>query len=696
MEGNEKSNLRILMFTVDPLATGGVRNVFMGLADRLERESDKLVTAQGVAYAKSSKLKRFPLAVIERWRGIPTPMSLGRVAYSVMTICWTLMQLRPHIVNVHFVRGRIVSLLLMLRHVFRYKVVLSTHGSDVLLPEGDNGQRLPRLMAQADSVTAVTEAVASKIRAYPRVEPQRVHLIPNGIDHAFWSGGGSRRASDTATPTLLAVGRLHPVKGHDVLIRAMPRIRQRMPGASLTIVGEGPFEGRLMELIEQLGLEDAVELTGEECPNGVRDRLRDCDVFVLPSRSEGMPLALLEAMSAGVPTVATRVGGVANLVTKETGWVVPSEDPPALADAIVEVLSDPQRARTVEQAGHRMAQRYSESETYAAYAELFRKLCRRNGHADHNGHNGSGNGRHRVEPMARTSDSDDGVTDDRPRQITRIRPRRGWQAVDLRELWRARDLLGMFVVRDIKIQYKQTFFGFAWAIVVPLIQVVVFTVFFGNLLGVGQKNDAAMARALPYPLFVLTGQLVWTFFSTSVTQASGSLMRNAAILRKIYVPRLVLPFSSLGKPAMDSVIVFALTLAMLGWYAASGDQVWFSWKLLLAPLFFLGAAVPALGVGLILAALTVNYRDLRYVVPFGIQTLFFVTPVIFAGEILQQYEWLLYLNPIAGFLQAFRASVLDLPIDWLGLGMSSALSVAALVFGLFYFTRVERQFADVA
>ncbi len=279
---------------------------------------------------------------------------------------------------------------------------------------------------------------------------------------------------------------------------------------------------------------------------------------------------------------------------------------------------------------------------------------------------------------------------------TVIRPRTGWQLVDFGELWRARDLLWMFAVRDIKIQYKQTFFGFAWAIIVPLLQVLVFSVFFGGLLGVADKNDQAMPRPVPYPLFVLTGQLIWNFFSHAVSIAGLSLQKDAAIIRKIYVPRLVPPVSSLAKPALDSLIVSVLMLLVLAWYAVTDSQIWFGPRMLLAIPIFLGTAVPALGIGLILAALTIDYRDLRYVIPFAIQTLFFVTPVIFAGAILQRHEWLLYLNPVAGFVEAFRAAILDLPIDWFGLLLSGFISVIVLGFGLLYFARVERRFADVA
>jgi len=282
-------------------------------------------------------------------------------------------------------------------------------------------------------------------------------------------------------------------------------------------------------------------------------------------------------------------------------------------------------------------------------------------------------------------------------RLTQIRPRRGWQAVDLAELWRARDLLWIFTVRDVKVRYKQTFFGFAWALVVPVAQVLVFTVFFGNALGVGDRINRAAGRELPYPLFALTGQIVWNFFKMTLDGSSNSLITNAAIIRKIYIPRLVLPLSALGKPAVDTAMVFLLMAGLVGWYAADpASGVEPSWRLLLSPVLLAGCAIPALGVGLIVAAITVNYRDLQHVLPVFTQLLFFVTPVIYSVEILPEHlAWLMHFNPAAGFVQAHRAAVMGLPFDVWALASSLALSSALLLFGLFYFARAERQVADV-
>ena len=284
------------------------------------------------------------------------------------------------------------------------------------------------------------------------------------------------------------------------------------------------------------------------------------------------------------------------------------------------------------------------------------------------------------------------------KHLIEIGPRTGWQAIDLRELWRSRDLLGMFALRDIKVRYKQTFFGYLWAVVVPAVQVLVFSVFFGSVLGVSDKVNAAAGKALPYPLFALTGQIVWNFFQQTFNGASGSLMANAGIIRKIYVPRLILPLASAGKPALDTAVVWLLMVGLTVWYAYDARfEVPLSWELLWSPLLLAGAVVPALALGLIAAALTVSYRDLQSVLPFITSMLFFVTPVIYSVELLPEgFEGLLFLNPICGFVEAHRGVTMGTAVNWWGLGISAYVSVVLLVFGAFLFTRIERRFADVA
>jgi lipopolysaccharide transport system permease protein len=183
-----------------------------------------------------------------------------------------------------------------------------------------------------------------------------------------------------------------------------------------------------------------------------------------------------------------------------------------------------------------------------------------------------------------------------------------------------------------------------------------------------------------------------------VDGSSNSMLSNAHIIRKIYMPRLILPLAALGRPLIDAAIVFVLMTAMMTFYVSQGSHdIRFSATFALSPLILLGSAVPALGIGLIVAAITVHYRDLQHVMPFFTQILFYATPVIYSVNVLpERVASFIYLNPMAGFVQAHRAAVLGLPIDWAGLGVSFGFSLVLLVFGLFYFARAERHFADVA
>ncbi len=269
--------------------------------------------------------------------------------------------------------------------------------------------------------------------------------------------------------------------------------------------------------------------------------------------------------------------------------------------------------------------------------------------------------------------------------VTLIEPRHGWQRLDVAGLWRYRDLLWFLMLRDVQVRYKQTVLGAAWAVIQPLAMMAVASVFFGRLLGVAAKVP------VPYPIFFFSGMIAWTFFSGAVGAAAMSLVNNAAMLRKIYFPRLIVPVAAIGVPAMDLIVAAFVLVAMMIWY-----DVPVTWQLLMLPALSITMITASLGVGLLLAALNVAYRDFRYVVPFMLQLWFFVTPVIFPVTIVpQQWQWLLQLNPMGGTIEAFRAAVLGTPIDYGAWAISATASAILLWLGLVYFNRTERRFADV-
>jgi len=270
--------------------------------------------------------------------------------------------------------------------------------------------------------------------------------------------------------------------------------------------------------------------------------------------------------------------------------------------------------------------------------------------------------------------------------LTHITARKGWKNLDLRKLNKSRDLLWILALRDIKVRYKQAALGAAWALLQPLLTMVVLSVFFGKLVGIADKTTG-----VSYPVFLYAGLLPWTFFAAAVTASSNSLVSNSNLLRKVYFPRVVLVIASIGAPLADFFVASIVLLGMMVWY-----QVAPSILLLWAPVLLALTLIAALGVGMLLAALTAVYRDFRFVISFLIQIWFFVTPVIFPVTVVpERFRPLLYLNPMFGTIDGFRAAVLGRPLDHAALIVSAVASVAILAAACVYFGKTERRLADV-
>jgi lipopolysaccharide transport system permease protein len=272
--------------------------------------------------------------------------------------------------------------------------------------------------------------------------------------------------------------------------------------------------------------------------------------------------------------------------------------------------------------------------------------------------------------------------------VTVIEPQSGWQLLDLKELWRFRELLGFLVWRDVKVRYKQTALGAIWAVLQPFATMVVFTLFLGKT-GVA----ASGAGDVHYPLFVFAGLLPWLFFASSVSTAGQSVVVNERLVTKIYFPRLIIPMAAVGASLVDFVIAFGMLLVMMLYYGVGP-----SWSMLLMPVPMLGLLIAALGVGTLLSALTVAYRDFRHAVPFMVQLWMFATPTIYLQDLSRinpLWQRLLPLNPAYGMVSNFRAAMLGQDFDLYSLALSGAVGLFMLLLGCFYFRRVERSFADV-
>ena len=278
--------------------------------------------------------------------------------------------------------------------------------------------------------------------------------------------------------------------------------------------------------------------------------------------------------------------------------------------------------------------------------------------------------------------------------ITVIRPSRGWVSLQLDEVWKYRELLYFFIWRDIKVRYKQTILGAAWAIIVPFMNMVVFSLFFGKLANIPSDG-------IPYPLWSFAALVPWQFFTNGISTSSSSLVTSSNMIKKIYFPRLILPITAALSGIVDFVLAFLVLILMIVGYDVfnvEGFSLNLTTNVLWLPLFLLLAIVTAMGVGLWLSAMNVQFRDVRYVVPFLTQLWLFATPITYPSSLIPEPWRVLYgLNPMAGVVEGFRWALLNTdstpgPI----LVASVVASIILLISGAYYFRRMEKTFADVA
>jgi lipopolysaccharide transport system permease protein len=269
------------------------------------------------------------------------------------------------------------------------------------------------------------------------------------------------------------------------------------------------------------------------------------------------------------------------------------------------------------------------------------------------------------------------------RPLLVLQPSKGWVSLDLAGVWEHRELLFFLMWRDIKLRYKQTTLGVLWAIIQPTAPMLIFTLVFGRLVDVPADG--------PYPLFAFAGLLPWTFFANAVTNSATSVVTSANLITKVYFPRMIIPGAATLAALMDFVIGLGVLAVLMIWY-----QVPLQGTLIVLPLLVALTTILALGVGMFLAALTVQYRDVRYALPFLIQFWMFATPIIFPSRIVPEgWRWALTLNPMAGIIENFRAALFGRPIGWSSLAFSALAGALVLAYAAFSFRRFERKFADL-
>jgi homopolymeric O-antigen transport system permease protein len=269
--------------------------------------------------------------------------------------------------------------------------------------------------------------------------------------------------------------------------------------------------------------------------------------------------------------------------------------------------------------------------------------------------------------------------------VIRIEPSRGWISLKLRDLWEYRELLYFLVWRDVKVRYKQTALGAAWAVIQPFFTMVIFSIFFGRLARIPSDG-------IPYPIFAYAALVPWTFFSHGLNQSSNSLVSSAQLIKKVYFPRLIVPIAAVVSGVVDFILAFIVLLGMMLYYGVvpTANVVWL-------PAFLLLALVTSLGVGLWLSTLNVEYRDVRHAVPFITQFWLFATPIAYPSTLLSEPWRTLYgLNPMVGVVEGFRWALLGTDTQpGAMIFVSCLMAIAILIAGAFYFRRMERTFADV-
>ena len=265
-----------------------------------------------------------------------------------------------------------------------------------------------------------------------------------------------------------------------------------------------------------------------------------------------------------------------------------------------------------------------------------------------------------------------------------IQPTKRWSLLSFKDIWAYRELLFFLTWRDVKVRYKQTALGAAWAILQPLFMMIIFTIFFGRLAAV----DSA---GIPYPVFALAGLVPWTFFSNSITASGNSLVGSANLITKVYFPRLIVPAAAMLAGLVDFALAFVLLCLLMLYY-----QIVPTIQILFLPVLVVLTALFSLGVGTWFSALNVKYRDVRFALPFLIQLWLFVSSVILpSSSIPQKWRWLLSLNPMSAIIEGYRSALFGLPFDWPALGIASGLTILTLLYAIYSFGRVERSFADI-
>lgn len=554
---------------------------------------------------------------------------------------------------------------LVLSAIFKLPFITITHGIEAWHVRG-----LKRLgLKNSHRIISVSrhtkEKILKNLVKYPK---EHVLILPNAVDPEKFRVQPrpkhlmrkfNIRPEDRVLLTVARLSKSEQYKGYDKVITVLKELSKEIPKLKYIIVGEGDDEKRIKKLIRDFSLEDKVILAGPVPYEEIQDYYSLSDLFIMPSKGEGFGITFIEALACGKPAVAGNTDASAEaLLGGSLGILVNPDNFSEIKEAVLKLLNNKAPEKLYDSA-------YLRQSTSDAYGVSKFK-------------NSVGN---LFSGFAAKSSNKTGVGQER---ILEIRPIKGWVAINIKEVWEYRELLFFIVWREIKIRYRQTVLGVAWAVIQPFMMMVVFSLFFGKFVRVPREG-------IPYPLFTYAGILPWLLFSESATRCTSSIIDETGLINKVYFPRLIMPLANIISPVVDfgfsSIVFFGLML----YYGFMPTL-----KIIFLPFFLLLAMITALSVGLWLSAINVKYRDVRYVIPFFIQFWFFASPVVYSSTSLPaSWQWLYGLNPMVGVIEGFRWMLVGTQPPAAAMFISFSLVLVILVTGAFYFRRMEKTFADI-
>lgn len=553
----------------------------------------------------------------------------------------------------------------VLSTIFKIPYLTITHGIEAWKPRGLRKLGL-RNSHRIISVSKFTkEQILKSLYGYPE---EHILILPNTFNpKKFIIQPKSPRLmhqfnilpEDKVLLTVARLSRAEQYKGYDQMIKIVGELSKEVPHLKYLIVGSGDDEKRIKKLISDFALEDKVILAGSVSHQEIQDYYSLADLFIMPSKGEGFGVTFIEALACGKPVIAGNKDA----------------SPEALLGGNLGIIIDPDNLDEIKQAVLKVLKRDGPEGLYDS-THLRQCIIDAYGVVKFNN-------------LVNIIFSESGLSikvKEKVRKVAilEIRPLKGWVPINIKEVWNYRELLYFIVWREIKVRYRQTVLGVTWAIIQPFMMMVVFSLFFGKFINVPRAG-------IPYPLFSYSAILPWLLFSESVTRCTNSIIDDRHLINKVYFPRLIMPIANIISPLVDFAFASLVFFALMLYYGCMP-----TFKIIFLPFFLLIAMITALAVGLWFSAINVQYRDVRYAIPFLIQFWFFASPVVYSSSSLPaSWQWLYGLNPMVGVIEGFRWMLLGTPPPAATMFISFSFVLVILVSGAFYFRRMEKTFADV-